>query len=98
MGHRQTWINSTSPRMLKATVIEIKKQLIGIDVIQSPNVIITTTRVETIVAPNKNVVWSGILIGSVTNLGNRSVGVLTRRNLSRSSTLPTTTTKVVGTP
>jgi hypothetical protein len=54
--------------------------------------------VETIVAPNKNVVWSGILIGSVTNLGNRSVGVLTRRNLSRSSTLPTTTTKVVGTP
>jgi hypothetical protein len=42
--------------MLKATVIEIKKQLIGIDVIQSPNVIITTTRVETIVAPNKNVV------------------------------------------
>jgi hypothetical protein len=50
------------------------------------------------VAPNTNIVRSGILIGSVTNLGNGFGGVSIGRNLSWSSALLTSTTKVVGTP
>jgi hypothetical protein len=40
----------------EVVVVEIRRQLVGIKVIQSFNVVITTTRVETIVAPNMNVV------------------------------------------
>ncbi len=50
------------------------------------------------VAPNTNVVKGGILIGSATNLCNGLGGVLARRNLSRSLTLPIVTTRVFGTP
>ncbi len=60
----------------------------GIEVTQSFNVVITTTRVETGVAPSTNVVRGGVLIRIVTKfdrgLGEVSVG----RNLTR----------VVGTP
>jgi hypothetical protein len=49
------------------------------------------------VAPNSNVVKSEILIGFATNLDSGLGGVLTGRNLSRSSTLPIGTTRVVGT-
>jgi hypothetical protein len=55
--------------MLKATVVQIWKQPIGIKVTQSPNVVITTTRVEMVVTPCNNVVKGGILIGSAINLG-----------------------------
>jgi hypothetical protein len=84
--------------MLKTTIVEIQRQLIGIKGIQSFNVFITTIGVETVVAPNMNVVRGGMLIGFIVNLGNRSNGVLVGSNLSRSSILPTTTTRIVGTP
>jgi hypothetical protein len=98
MGHHQIQVNSTSPRMLKTSIVEIRKQPTGIEVTQSPNVVIAIIGMETMVAPNMNVVRGGILIGSATKLGNGLGGVLTRRNLSRSSALPIATTRVVGTP
>ncbi len=49
------------------------------------------------VAPSTNVVRSGVLIRSTTNLGNGSSRVSTRKNLSWSSTLPIETIRVVGT-
>jgi hypothetical protein len=39
---------------------------------------------------------NGVQIRSITKLGGGSCGVLVIRNLSQSSTLPTTITKVVG--
>ncbi len=53
---------------------------------------------ETIVAPNINVVKRGVLIGSATKLGSGSGGILAIRNLSQSLTLPTTIIRVIGTP
>ncbi len=50
-------------------IVEIRKQLVGIEVTQSPNVVITTTGMEMIVAPNTNVVKGGMLIQFATNLG-----------------------------
>jgi hypothetical protein len=46
--------------------------------------------------PNINVVRRGILIQCATKLG--SGGISIGRNLSQSSTLPTTTTRIIGTP
>jgi hypothetical protein len=66
-------------------------------VTQSPNVVITTTGVELIVAPNTNVVRGGILIGSVTNLGYGTSGVSIERNLNNSLGLLATPIGVVGT-
>jgi len=60
------------------------EQLVGIKVIQSPNVIITTVGVETMVAPNTNVVRGGVLIGSVANLGSGLNGVLVGRKECKS--------------
>jgi len=74
--------------MSKAVVAKINKQLVGIEVIQSPNVVITTTRVEMIVAPNTNVVESGILIRIATNLGCGLDGVSIGKILNWNSGLP----------
>jgi hypothetical protein len=49
--------------MSEATTVEIRKQLVGIEVIQSLDVFITTIRVEMVVAPNTIVVRGGIIIG-----------------------------------
>jgi hypothetical protein len=98
MGHCQTRINTTSPKMSEATIVEIRKQPAGIKVIQSFNVIIITTWLETVVAPNTNVVRGGVLIGFATNLGCGLSRVLAGRNLSRSLGLSIATTRVVGTP
>ncbi len=97
MGHRQTRINSTSPRVSKVAIVEIWRQPTKIEAIQLLNAIIPTTRVETVV-PNRNFVRGGILTRSTTNLGCGSRRVSMRRNLSRDFGLPPTTTKVVGTP
>jgi len=97
MGHRHIRVNLTSPRVSEATIVEIWRQFVKIKVIQSPNVVITTIGVEIMVAPNMNVVRGGVLIGSIVNLGTGLGGVLIRRNLSQSSTLPTTIIGVVGT-
>jgi hypothetical protein len=59
---------------------------------------ITTTRVETFVAPTMDVVRRGVLIGSTTKMGSGLDGVLARRKLNESTTLPTTIIGVVGTP
>jgi len=45
-----------------------------------------------------DVIKRGILIGFIAKLGSGSSGVLTIRNLNRSSTLPIATTRVVGKP
>jgi hypothetical protein len=84
--------------VLEADVVETWKQHAGIGVTQSLGVGITTIGVETIVAPNINVVRKGVVIGSVAKLGSGSCGVLVGRNLSRSSTLLATTIRVVGIP
>jgi hypothetical protein len=74
------------------------KQLVGIDVTQSFNVIITTTRVETIIVPNMNVVRREVVIGFATNLSHESCEFLARRNLNRNSRLIIAKIRVVGTP
>jgi hypothetical protein len=48
--------------MSEVIVVEIQRQLAKIKVTQSPNVIITTIGVKIVVAPNTNVVRSGVLI------------------------------------
>ncbi len=68
------------------------------EVTKSFNVVITTTRVEMVVAPNTNVVKSGVLIGFATNLGRGSSKVFTGKKLIRSLGIPTATIGVVGTP
>jgi len=78
-------------------VVETHKH-VRIKVIQSLDEGITTTWVETIVAPNIDVVKRGVLIGSIIKLGSGSSGISVIRNLSRSSALPTSTTGVVHTP
>jgi hypothetical protein len=84
--------------MSEVVVVEIRRQLVGIKVIQSFNVVITTTRVETIIAPNTNVVKKGVVFGSIINLGHGSSGILVGRNLNRSLGLPIVNIGVVGTP
>ncbi len=98
MGHRHTRINLVSPRVLKIVIIIFQGQLTTTEVIQSPNVIITTIGMETMVAPNMNVVKDEVLFGFATNLGSGLGGILVRRNLSRNSTLAIITIGVVGTP
>ncbi len=71
--------------MSEVAVVEIRKQPSGIEVIQSLNIIITTTGVEMVVAPNVNVVRSGVLIQFATNLGHGLGGISVGRILSRSS-------------
>jgi hypothetical protein len=50
--------------VLEATIVEAQKQPLGIDITQSLDVGITTTRVETFVVPTMDVVRRGVLIGS----------------------------------
>jgi len=73
-----------------------QRQHAGIGVTRSLNVSITSTRVETIVELNINVVRREVLSGSVAKLGSRSGGILVGRNLGQSSALPIVTIGVVG--
>jgi hypothetical protein len=84
--------------VLKAIVVKIRKQHAGIRVIQSLGVGITTTWVETVVAPSLNVVKREILIGFVAKLGSGLGGVLVVRNLSQSLALSIATIGVFGIP
>jgi len=54
--------------------------------------------VETVIVPNIDVVKRGISIGFAPKLGSGSGEISTRRNLSRNSTLLTSSTKVVCIP
>ncbi len=47
-----------------------------------------TIGVVTIVVPNMDIVRKGVLIGSIAKLGSGLSGVLARRNLNQSSTVP----------
>jgi hypothetical protein len=69
----------------ETVVAKIKRKPTKIEVTQSLNVIITTIGVEIIVAPSTNVVKSGVLIASATNLGCGSSKILIGRNLNRNS-------------
>jgi hypothetical protein len=69
LEHRWIKINTTSPKVSKVVAIETQKQHIGIDVTQSFNVVINTTRVDMVVVPNMNVVKRGVIIKSAINLG-----------------------------
>jgi len=88
MGHHPTQINTVSPRVLKITITETQRQPTTIKVTQSLNVVITTIGMETIIAPNMDVVRKGVIIESATNLGCGLGGLFTRKNLTRSSKLP----------
>jgi hypothetical protein len=48
MGHFLTRVNSASPKVSKVVVVKIRRQFIGIEVTQPLNVVIPSTRVETI--------------------------------------------------
>jgi hypothetical protein len=56
-------------------IVETQKQHVGIEIIQSLDAGITTTRVETVVTTNINVVKRGVLIGSTTKLDSGLSGV-----------------------
>jgi hypothetical protein len=62
----------------KVAIVETQRQHAGVRVIQSFDVGITTTRVETIIAPNIYVIRRGVLIGYVAKLDSRLVGVSTK--------------------
>jgi hypothetical protein len=97
MEHHQPQINTISPIVSEATIVEIWRQHVKIGVIQSLDACITTIRMEMVVAPNMDFVRKGVIIISTTKLGSRSNGILARRNLSQSSALPIATTRVVNT-
>ncbi len=59
--------------MLEATIIKTRKQHVGVGVTQSLGVDITTTRMETVVAPNIVVIRKGVLIRSIAKLGSDHV-------------------------
>ncbi len=62
--------------MLKAIIIEMRKQHAKVGVTQSLNVSITPMGVETVVAPDIDVIKKGTLIRSVAKLGSGSSGVI----------------------
>jgi hypothetical protein len=80
--HHRSHISTSSLIVLEMVVVETYKQHVGVGVTQSLDVGITTTWVETIVVPNKNVVKRGVLIGFTTQLGGESNGVSAIRNLN----------------
>ncbi len=98
MEHYRPQINTTSPIVTEAAIVETQRQPARIVVTQSFDVDIPTTRVETIVAPTMDVVRKGTLIRFTAKLGNGSSGVPAGRKLSGSLALPTATTRIVGTP
>ncbi len=98
MEQCRTQVNATSPRMLEAAIVKTQKQPTRIKVTQSFNAIIISIRVETVIAPNMDVVKKGMVIGFVLNVSRGLNGFLAGRNLSRSSRLPTINIGVVGTP
>ncbi len=79
-------------------MIETHRQPIGIEVIQSLNIVITTTWVDTIVAPNTNVVRKRVVVESIINLGHGLGKFLMGRSLNWSLGLPSANTGIVGTP
>jgi hypothetical protein len=69
LEHCQSKINTTSPRVSKAKVAKTWEQLVGIEVTQSFNIIITTIGMHMVVVPNMNVAKRGTIIKFVVNLG-----------------------------
>ncbi len=67
MEHCRPRVNTTSLIVLETITSETWRQPIKVIIIQSFDVNITTTKVETVVVPNMDVVKMGIIIGFVTN-------------------------------
>ncbi len=63
MEHYQPRVNTTSPIMLEAAIVETHTQPTRLRVTQSLNTIVTTIGVETMVAPSMDVVRKGMVIG-----------------------------------
>ncbi len=82
LEHPRFRINTTPPIVSKEAIVETRRQHVGVRVIQSLDVGITTTRVEMVVAPNIYFVTRGVLIRSTTKLNSKSGGILARRNLN----------------
>ncbi len=98
LEQHQSRVNTTSPIVSEVAIVETQRQHVGVGVTQSLNVGITTIGAEMVLVPNIDVVKRGVLVGFAKRLGSRLSGVPVGRNPSRSSTLPTTTTRVVGIP
>jgi hypothetical protein len=98
LEHHWSCVNIAPPIVFETTVVETWKQHIGIRVIQSFDVGITTIGVEMVVALNIIVVKREVLIGSTTKLGNWLSGVLGVKNLNQNLALPKATIRVVGKP
>jgi hypothetical protein len=79
-------------------ITETWRQTTEIEVIQSLNAVITTIGVDMVVTPNMNVAKRRVVIRYVINLGLGLDEFSTGRSLSKSLGLPTTNTRVVGTP
>ncbi len=82
LEHRQSHVNNTSPIMSKVAIVETRKQHVGVGVIQSLDVRITSTIVEMVVVPNIDIVKRGVPIVFTAKLGSELGGVSTTRNLS----------------
>jgi len=76
MEHYHPQVTTTSLIMSEATVVETQRQPTGVIVPWSLDANITTIRVQTIVAPNMDIVKRGVLIGFATKLGSGPNGVL----------------------
>jgi hypothetical protein len=83
--------------MSEMTIVETQRQLVGVVVIQSLDVNITTIGIEMVVVPTMDIVKRGVLIRFVAKLGNGLNGVSTGRKLNGSTIVPTITIGVVGT-
>jgi hypothetical protein len=59
LEHRQTRVNITSSIVSEVIVVETRRQPTRVDITQSLNVGITTTRVETFVAPTMAIIKRG---------------------------------------
>ncbi len=73
--HSRSCVNTIPPIVSEMAIVETQKQHVGIEIIQSLDAGITTTRVETVVTTNINVVKRGVLIGSTTKLDSGLSGV-----------------------
>ncbi len=66
MEHRRPRVNTTSPIMSKMIIIKTQKQPTKVIITRSLDANITTTRVETVIELNMDVVKMGIIIKSTT--------------------------------
>jgi hypothetical protein len=84
--------------MSEVTIVEIRRQSVGIIVPQSLVATIITTGVQIVVTPNMDVIRRGVLIGFATKLGSGLNGILAGWKQNGNATLPTITIGIFGKP